>query len=272
MTAAMIHLIEHWAYNCSMNKEPTNVEKMRGLPWRIAANSANTIFVQFTFFGSVFILFLGELGFSKTQIGFLLSLFPFFGLIALGIAPSVARFGYKRTFLTFWGMRNVVTAFLLLTPWFLVRFSLNGTLIYVTVIVAAFALCRAVADTGWYPWAQEIIPNSIRGKFAATNQIFTTLIGLLAVSVAGYVVGQSSDLSGFMILIAAGVLSGLFSVWAYSFIPGGWPSQWTIRSSWMWFGSMVIWAKRPGWWRAGAFSEARTRNWLQRAAPTSASR
>jgi MFS family permease len=120
-------------------------------------------------------------------------------------------------------MRKIVTAFLLLTPWVLMRFGLKGTLTYVTVIVAAFALCRAVAETGWYPWAQEIIPDSIRGKFAATNQIFTTLVGLLAVSVAGYVVERSSDLSGFMILIAAGVLFGLFSVWAYSFIPGGAP-------------------------------------------------
>ena len=34
------------------------VEKMRGLPWSIGGDAANTVFVQFTFFGSVFILFL----------------------------------------------------------------------------------------------------------------------------------------------------------------------------------------------------------------------
>ena len=206
-----------------MSEAPTNVEKMRGLPWRITANSANTVFVQFTFFGSAFILFLSELGLSKTEIGFLLSLFPFFGLVALVAAPAVARFGYKRTFLTFWGLRNVATAFLLLTPWVVVRYGLQGTLTFVTIIVAAFALCRAIAETGWYPWAQEIIPDALRGKFAATNQIFTTLVGLLAVSIAGYVVEQSTELSRFTILIGAGVLFGLFSVWAYSFIPGGAP-------------------------------------------------
>jgi hypothetical protein len=57
----------------SNTQEPTTVEKMRGLPWGIAADITNTIFVQFTFFGSVFILFLSELGLSKTQMGFLLS-------------------------------------------------------------------------------------------------------------------------------------------------------------------------------------------------------
>jgi hypothetical protein len=45
----------------------TTVEKLRGLPWSISANVANTIFVQFTFFGSVFPLFLSELGLSKSQ-------------------------------------------------------------------------------------------------------------------------------------------------------------------------------------------------------------
>jgi hypothetical protein len=59
---------------------------------------------------------------------------------------------------------------------------------------------------------------------------------------------------------------------AYTFIPGGCPSRWTIRSSWMWFGSMVIWEKTPGWWRAGASSEARTGSCSRWAAPASASR
>jgi HEAT repeat protein/Na+/melibiose symporter-like transporter len=206
-----------------MRAGPSNVEKIRTLPWRVTANAANTVFVQFTFFGSVFVLFLSELGFSKTQIGFELSLFPFFGLVALLVAPAVARIGYKRTFLTFWGARNVVTALLLLTPWVVVRFGVSGTLLFVTGIVAAFSLCRAVGETAWYPWAQEMIPNSIRGKFAATNQIFTTLVGLAAVSVAGFVVERSTDLSRFTNLIGAGVLFGLFSVWAYAQIPGGAP-------------------------------------------------
>ncbi len=204
-----------------MANEITNVEKMRSIPWRIGANSANTIFAQFTYFGSVFVLFLSQLGFSKTQIGFLLSLFPFFGLVALFISPTVARVGYKTTFLTFWGLRDIVTAFLLLTPWILANYGFDSTLIFVTLIVAIFALCRAIAETGWYPWAQDMIPNSMRGKFQATNEIFTTLIGLLAVFVAGFVIERSSEYFGFSILIGMGVIFGLASVWAYSFIPGG---------------------------------------------------
>ncbi|MBZ0276560.1 MAG: hypothetical protein K8I60_10465, partial [Anaerolineae bacterium] len=83
----------------------TNAEKIRKLHWNTAFSGFNTIFALLTFFGPGYVLFLNELGFSKTQIGFLLSFMPFTGLVALFIAPAVARYGYKRTFVTFWGLR-----------------------------------------------------------------------------------------------------------------------------------------------------------------------
>lgn len=209
----------------SANTEPTTVEKLRGLPWSIASNAANTIFVQFTFFGSVFVLFLSELGLSKSQMGFLLSLLPFSGLLALFVAPLVARFGYKRTYLTFFGGRNVVAAFLLLTPWVMDLYGAQTTLAFISVVVAAFALLRSIGVTASFPWVQEYVPNSVRGKYTATNNIFTALTGFLAVSGGGFVLGRYVGLNGFMFLIGIGVVSGLVSVWFASFIPGGAPSQ-----------------------------------------------
>ncbi len=208
-----------------MNTEPTTVEKLRGLRWSIASNAANTIFVQLSFFGSVFILFLSALGLSKSEMGFVLSLLPFSGLIALFIAPAVARFGYKRTYLTFFGSRKVVAAFLLLTPWVLSQFGRETTLTFVTVVVAIFAILRSVAMTASFPWTQEYVPDTVRGKYTAMSNIVTSLTGVVAISVAGYVIGRTSGLSGYMVLIAVGVLFGLFGVWLASFIPGGAPIQ-----------------------------------------------
>jgi hypothetical protein len=101
----------------------TNAEKLRRLPWNTALNATNNVFASLTFFGPAFVLFLNELNFSNTQIGFLLSLFPFTGLVALVVAPAVARFGYKRTFLTFYGLRKCNAAGLLLVPWVLAEFG-----------------------------------------------------------------------------------------------------------------------------------------------------
>ncbi|HRW05266.1 MAG TPA: MFS transporter, partial [Caldilineaceae bacterium] len=206
-----------------MASEPTTIEKIRGIPWSIATFAANTFFVQFTFFGSVFPLFLAELGLSKGQMGFLFSLMPFLGLIAPFIGPWTARFGYKRTFLTFFGLRKVFTILLLATPWVQMTYGTSATLIFVSVIVAFFAVCRSVAETARIPWAQEYVPRSMQGKYTATNNFFTSLAGFGAVGLASFVLNRGQGLTGFMILIAAGVFAGMIGVWCSAFIPGGAP-------------------------------------------------
>ena len=201
----------------------TDAEKIRWLPWSIAHNAANSIFCTFTVFGAAFILFLDELGLSKTSIGFLLSMFPFFGILALFIAPAVARAGFKRTFIIFWSLRKIVIAFLLFTPYVLSRFGLHVTFIYVTGILLVFAICRAIGETAYYPWSREIVPDRMRGKYAAVNNAVSTVIGCVTVVIASYVIGHFKGLTKFMILFAVGVPFGLISVWCSSFVPGGAP-------------------------------------------------
>lgn len=204
-------------------EEPTTIEKLRGLRWSIASNAANTVFVQFTFFGSIFVLFLNELGLSKGQIGFLLSLLPFTGLISIFIAPAVARFGYKRTYVTAWAGRTVIATFMLLTPWVAMTYGLDATLLFISVTVAAFSLVRSIGMTANMPWVQEYVPDTMRGKYTATNNTFASVVGFASVSLGGFVLGQITGLPGFVILISVGVLGGFLSTWLASFIPGGAP-------------------------------------------------
>src|SRR5688572_11354850 len=154
-----------------MTYVPTNAEKMRRLPWSIGSDAANAVFAQLTYFGSIFVLFLSALSFNKTQIGFLLSLIPFSGLIALFIASAVARFGYKRTYIIFHGARKVVTILLLGTPWILAQFGAQATLFYIAGVVATFSIVRAIAITAIYPWTQEYVPSAVRGKYSAIDNI-----------------------------------------------------------------------------------------------------
>lgn len=199
----------------------TDVEKIRRMPWMIAGDSLNTGFFLLTFSGSVFILFLNELGLDAGQIGVLLALVPFGGIISPFIAPWVARFGYKRTFITFWGIRKFVFSLMLLTPLVLARFGPQRTFFWVSAIIFTFALCRAIAETGGYPWRKEAIPDSIRGKFTAVNSMSTTITGIVVTVGASYIIDRGAGLSRFMILMAAGITFGLISVWIYAHVPGG---------------------------------------------------
>src|SRR5688572_3833603 len=94
----------------------SNAEKKRRLPWALAGDSANAVFANLSVFGPVFLLFLDRLGLDKKQIGTLLALFPFCGLIAPFVAGRIARFGLKRTFLLFFGVRKTIILLLLLAP------------------------------------------------------------------------------------------------------------------------------------------------------------
>ena len=130
---------------------PFQYEKIRAIPWRLGYDLANTFFVQLTFFGSVFILFLNDLGLNKSQLGLLLSILLFLSLLSLFITPPVARLGYRRPFLSFIAVRNLFKAGLLLVPWMTCRFG-TSTLIDRVCCVHHHRLCqRACCGHGEVP-------------------------------------------------------------------------------------------------------------------------
>ncbi|MEW5957054.1 MAG: MFS transporter [Chloroflexota bacterium] len=201
----------------------TDVDKIRRMPWLVAGDFLNTGFYLLTFSGSVFILFLSELNLNASQIGFLLSLIPFAGLIAPFVAAWIARFGYKRTFVIFWSLRKFVFALMLLTPLVVAEFGYQRAFAWVSLIIFAFSLCRAVAETGGYPWRKEAIPPAIRGKFVAVNNMSTTIAGILVAAGASAVIDAGSGLGRFMFLMTIGISLGLISIYAYTRVPGGAP-------------------------------------------------
>jgi len=200
---------------------PTNAEKMRLLHWNHIRSAANTFFTQFTFFGPAFILFLNELNLNKSQIGLLLSFFPFIGAVSFFLAPAVGRYGYKRTWITFFGLRKGVTILLLFAPYVVARNGTEIALYYVGAIVLLFGLCRAISETALYPWLTELVPNAIRGRYNATQNLVNNFVGLIAVTIASFVIDSFTGSGRFTFLFAAGIFFGFIAVWASSFSPGG---------------------------------------------------
>jgi len=207
-----------------MSHEITTSEKLDRLPWSIATNAANTIFVQFTYFGSAFVLFLDALNFSKSQVGLQLSLLQFSSLVALFVAPWVARVGYKKAYIGAFGLRTLVTAGLLLIPC-IITYGSQTTFVFVTAVIALFAILRSIGITAFYPWAQEYVPNAIRGRFSASNNLTTSLVGFIAVAIAGTILEQTSGFNGYQILFGVAVAFGMIALWTASHRPGGAPAR-----------------------------------------------
>lgn len=206
-----------------MSLEITTAEKIRRLPWNTAFQGLNSVYAQLTFFGSGFVLFLNELHANNAHIGLLLAFMPFTGVVALFVAPLVARYGYRRTYVTFFGIRKVITAGLLLVPWVIAQYGYAAALGLVTAVTFGFALCRSIAETGWYPWIHEIVPDALRGKHAAINDMVARVTGLAAVAVGGYVLGLSTGIDRFVVLFVVALFFGVAGVWSVAHLPGGAP-------------------------------------------------
>ncbi|MDO9526023.1 MAG: MFS transporter, partial [Gemmobacter sp.] len=144
-------------------------------------------------------------------------------VFALGFAPVATRWGWKRVFLACYGTRKVVTAVLLLLPWVLTTVGQDAGLIFLLGIIIVFALLRALAETAYYPWSQEFIPNRMRGKIAGINTMLGALASGLALGIAGWVIGHGTGLPRFLVLIAVGCVLGLIGVMLMGKVPGGAP-------------------------------------------------
>ena len=206
-----------------MNGELTNVRKMRRLPWILAHFMGNSIFGYLTVFGAVFTLFLDAVGLNKQQVGQMLSILPFAGLVALIVAPWVARFGYKRTYILFYTVRKFVLALLIFTPWVVARYEQRVAFLFVAGVVLAFAICRAVAETAQMAWSHEYVPDTVRGRFSGLTMAIYTFGGVLAMAFASWVLSLSDQLWRFQWLIGTGVVCGLLSMGLAPMIPGGRP-------------------------------------------------
>lgn len=210
---------------------PEEAARIRALPWSIGfATLTSAVFGAWTFFGSVFLMYLQELGLPKGQIGALLAIFPFCGLLAPVVAPALARWGAKRACLTMYGGRSVVTALLLLLPLVLAGAGRTGGIIFLAGVVLLFALFRSLAETAQLPWSQHYVPDRVRGKYGAINGVISTLASVTALGVAGYVVSRGTGLGRFLGLQAAGCAAGLIGTLMLTRVPGGGPVTTTGNS------------------------------------------
>ncbi len=211
-------------YPMQPENKPEEREKIRGLPWSVAFNVFNSIFCIFTVFGSVFLLFLTEIGISKQLMGFILSLFPFCGLLAPFLSPYIEFFGSKRVFLICFGLRKFSIALFLFLPWIIGRYGDRAGLYFLVFCISIFAVLRAVGETAIYAWTKEYVPDGIRGKYSAINGAATGVVSLLATYFASHVVGKGGGIERYMLLIGTGCIFGIIGVYFMKFVPGGNPS------------------------------------------------
>ncbi len=205
------------------NKSITTVDKLRAIPWFYAFTAGNVVFCLLTVFGPIFPLYLTSFGLSYAKIGSIISLIPFCALLALVLSQWAVHAGPKRILIIFYGIRTTFLCLLLLSPWIAERFGSAGVFYWVIGIVIMFAVCRGIAEVGYFPWLQEFVPNRVRGKVDATNAVISGAIAVMVTLGASWILKQISDVTGYSILMGVGLLVGFVALIFIGFIPGGNP-------------------------------------------------
>ncbi len=206
-----------------MNDELTYRVKVQRLPWALTNQTLNAVSAQITFGGPVLLLFLDSLGLTKAHMGLLLACFPLSSLIALAAEPFAARFGNKRTYLTFYSIRTLVLALLLAVPGVIYNFGALNAVVFISLVLVAFAVLRAVASTGFSPWYQEFVPNATRSRYALIYNLVSNIAGTIALVMAAFMIGPEPGMGPFLWIIGAGVALGLAAGVCAFPMPGGAP-------------------------------------------------
>ena len=183
--------------------------KIRRLPWALLSAALGSVYGNL---GAVLVLCYDELGLPKTHIGPLNALIFLPGPLALFVAPLAARWGIKRTYLSFYSTRKVIFALLAFCPFVLHKGGLVGVVVFTTAVVGTFGILRVIAETALYPWAHEFVPRRVRGQFSAINNIVSTVFGLGVVAWMGHFLSERADLRAYQVLVLLAASFGLLSV------------------------------------------------------------
>jgi predicted MFS family arabinose efflux permease len=86
-------------------------------------------------------------------------------------------------------------------------------------------LLRAIAETAYYPWMQEFVPNQVRGKYWAISSIVQMLTSAFALALASRLIMKSEGFNAYITLIGLGAAIGFIGVLLMGFVPGGEPVE-----------------------------------------------
>lgn len=178
--------------------------------------------------GAPIILFAKSLGASSTVLGIIAAFTPLMTVMQLPAARFLDRYSYREFVLSGWGLRTVFIFIVAAIP--LLSFLDNAT--KMALLLAAlfiFNLLRGISSAGWMPWIAALIPEEIRGRFLARDQLFMYVGSLLSLLACAAVMhGAAWEFTAVFLISAFG---GTISLWFIKRMPDAPSSEATLKSA-----------------------------------------
>lgn len=173
--------------------------------------------------GTPMVLLCEQLGGSTFQIGlatsFLVLLFPV-QVVATALLP---RFGYRRQMVLAWSAR---ATFLLIPLWLTWRAPAEPAPWMASAVVASvFGFCffRAIGVAAHIAWFAAILPDALRGRFFATDNAITSVVGVVALLSSALLFAELPTYDAFRSVYGIALAGSALAVWNLLRLPIGPP-------------------------------------------------
>lgn len=151
------------------------------------------------------------LGASAAQIGLLVAVPQLISTLIQPLAGTFTEHAESR--------KKICKIFLLIArlawiPVIMAAFVSGFAAFYIILLfVSVSAAAASFSRVGWASWMGDIVPEKIRGKYFGKRNMFIGISSFIAVLSAGWLLGLSDTLAGFMIIFAGALalyLVGLY--------------------------------------------------------------
>jgi hypothetical protein len=167
------------------------------------------------------VLLLTQLGASAFQVGlassFVTLLFP----VQLVATSTLARLGFRRQMVLGWSLRAVF----LLVPFGLALRAPEVPAEWMAnaVVASIFAFCffRAFGVAAHIPWFAAILPDSLRGRYFATDTAVTSAVGVVTLLGCAALFDRLPTYDAFRVVYAVAMFGSAMAVWNLLRLPPG---------------------------------------------------
>lgn len=175
--------------------------------------------------GTPMVLFCERLGASTFEVGLAYAFVFLMTPLQVLATAWVSRFGFRRVMLTGWSLRSV---FLLVPLAIAVAAPAEGGRILVLCLIGSvffFCLFRSFGVAAWLPWLYTILPETVRGRYFATDQIVAGTAGVGTLLLCAWLFHALPLYEAFRIEYLVAIVGSLLSFFALSRLPNPRPPE-----------------------------------------------
>lgn len=161
---------------------------------------------------SPMILFAKSLNASATVLGIVAGMMPLLVIFQIPAASHIGRIGYKRFVFSGWALRVAFIFGMALIPAVGTFAKPSTQLALLLLLLFCFNLSRGISSAAWLPWITSLIPESLRGRYLATEATMVSLANFGTLSLAAICLAGAVHSWKFSLLFVISAITGMISL------------------------------------------------------------